>query len=102
MWIRLVFARVDPTKVEQVRDLYNSQELTDFFQAQKGHRFHYLLESPTNPDEIIFLTAWDSHEEMTAAFDSDAHKEVGGKFKPYLTAPSKRLVYEVHEKDQLH
>ena len=97
MWLRIVNAKADPTKVEDIRNLYNSQELSDFFNAQKGHRFHYLLESPTEPGDIIFLTAWDSQEEMAAAFDSDAHKKVGAKFKPYLVAPSEKKVYEVHE-----
>ena len=97
MWIRIVNAKANPSKVEDIRNLYNSQELTNFFNAQKGHRFHYLLESPTDPSDIIFLTAWDSQEEMTAAFDSDAHKKAGGKFKQYLVAPSERKVYEVHE-----
>lgn len=97
MWLRIVNAKADPNKVEDIRKLYNSQELTDFFNAQKGHRFHYLLESPTDSSDIIFLTGWDSEEEMTAAFASDAHKKVGGKFKQYLTGPSERNVYEVHE-----
>jgi hypothetical protein len=34
---------------------------------------------------------------MTAAFDSEAHKQVGAKFKPFLVAPSERMVYEVRE-----
>ncbi len=97
MWLRVVNAKADPSKVENIRTLYNSQELTNFFNTQKGHQFHYLLESPTDPGNIIFLTAWDSQEEMTVAFASDAHKEVGGKFKQYLVAPSEKKVYEVHE-----
>ena len=79
MWLRIVHAKADPAKVEEIRNLYNSQALTNFFNAQKGHQFHYLLESPANPSDIIFLTAWDSQEEMNAAFNSDAHQEVGGK-----------------------
>ena len=97
MWIRIVSAKADPAKVVEVRNLYNSQELTDFFTSQKGHRFHYLLESNTDPADIVFLTAWDSLEEMTEAFASHAHKEVSGRFKPYLVAPSERKVYEVRE-----
>ena len=97
MWLRLVHAKADPTRVEDVRNLYNSQELTEFFEAQQGHRFHYLLESSTKPGDIVFLTAWDSQEEMAAAFDSEEHKSVGGKFKQYLVAPSEREVYEIHE-----
>jgi quinol monooxygenase YgiN len=96
MWIRLVFAKADPGKVEEIRKLYQSQELTDFFEAQPGHRFHHLLESPTDRGDIVFLTAWASEEEMTAAFASEAHKVVGAKFKPYLVAPSERKVYEIH------
>ena len=97
MWIRLVFAKAAPAKVADARNLYTSQELTDFFEAQPGHRFHYLLESPTESGDIVFLTAWDSQEQMTAAFDSEAHKQVGAKFKPFLVAPSERMVYEVRE-----
>ncbi len=97
MWIRLVFAKPDPGKVEEIRKLYNSQELTEFFEAQPGHRFHHLLESPTDPEDVVFLTAWDSEAEMTAAFASEAHKRVGAKFKPFLVAPSERKVYQVHE-----
>ncbi len=81
----------------EIRNLYNSQELSDFFESQKGHRFQYLLESHAGSGDIVFLTAWDSFEEMTEAFASDAHKEVGGKFKQYLVAPSERKVYKVHE-----
>ena len=97
MWLRLVSAKAAPDKVTAIRELYNSQELTDFFQAQKGHRFHYLLESPTEPGDIIFLTGWNSEAEMIAAFESEAHKEVGGKFRQYLVAPSERKVYQVAE-----
>ncbi len=97
MWIRLVFAKADPGKVDEIRKLYQSQELTDFFEAQPGHRFHHLLESPTDRGDIVFLTAWNSEAEMTAAFESEAHKIVGAKFKPYLVAPSDRKVYEIRE-----
>ena len=97
MWIRLVFAKADPGQVEEMRKLYNSQELTDFFEAQPGHRFHHLLESPVDPDDVVFMTGWNSEAEMTTAFASDAHKKVGAKFKPFLVAPSERKVYEVHE-----
>jgi heme-degrading monooxygenase HmoA len=45
----------------------------------------------------MFVTAWDSQEEMTTAFASEAHKKVGGKFKPFLVAPSSVKVYQVHE-----
>lgn len=97
MWIRVVNSKADPTKVKNIRELYNSQSLSDFFESQKGHRFHHLLETDDGSGNIIFLTAWDSLEEMKTAFDSDAHKVAGGKFKPFLVAPSKRNVYEVHE-----
>jgi len=97
MWIRLVFAKADPGKIDEIRKLYQSQELTDFFEAQPGHRFHHLLESPTDRGDIVFLTAWNSEAEMTAAFESEAHEIVGPKFKPYLVAPSDRKVYEVRE-----
>ena len=97
MWLRFVSAKAEPSKVIEIRNLYDSQELTDFFALQKGHRFHYLLESHTDPGEIVFLTAWDSLEEMTEAFASDAHKAVGGRFKQYLGAASEINVYEVHE-----
>ena len=100
MWVRLVYAKAAPDKVSAIRELYNSQELTDFFQAQKGHRFHHLLESPTEPGDIIFLTAWNSEAEMVTAFESDSHKEVGGKFRPYLLAPSERTVYQVYESEE--
>ena len=97
MIIRVTFSHADPTKVEEIRSLYQSQELTDFFESQPGHRFHYLLESVDDKSDIIFLTAWDSVEAMDAAYASEAHKKVGGKFKPFLTAPSTRRIYEVHE-----
>ena len=97
MWLRMVSAKADTTKVVDIRNLYISQELTDFFASQQGHRFHYLLESQDDPGDIVFLTAWDSLEEMTEAFASDAHREVGGKFSPYLVGPSERKIYEVHE-----
>ena len=97
MWLRITNSKADPTKVEDIRNLYNSQELTDFFQSQKGHRFHYLLESSTEQGDIVFLTAWESEEEMVAAYASDAHKQVGGKFKQYLVAPSEKAIYEVFE-----
>ena len=97
MILRLTFAQADPNRVEEVRALYNSQELNDFFNSQKGHRFHYLLESPAEESNIIFLTAWDSQEEMDAAYASRAHRKFGGKFKPFLLAPSTKKIYEVYE-----
>jgi quinol monooxygenase YgiN len=97
MIIRLTFSHADPDKVTDIRALYLSQELNDFFNSQKGHRFHYLLESGEDKSDIVFLTAWDSVEEMDAAYASEAHHIVGSKFKPFLTAPSSKRIYEVHE-----
>lgn len=97
MILRLTFAQADPRRVEEARALYNSRELNDFFNSQKGHRFHYLLEAPAEEHNIIFLTAWNSQEEMDAAYASEAHQKVGGKFKPFLLAPSTKKIYEVYE-----
>ncbi len=96
MIIRITYSHAYPDKVADIRELYRSQALTDFFNSQKGHRFHYLLESK-EPGEIIFLTAWDSEKEMEEAYASEAHRQVGAKFKPFLRAPSTKQIYEVHE-----
>ena len=60
MWVHLTIIKMDPANADEVRDLYNSDEVSGVIRQQKGHRFHHLLESVNAPGESISLTAWDS------------------------------------------
>ncbi len=49
MFVRLTFTKSDPASAEAARSLYNSAEVSGVLERQKGHRFHYLLESADVP-----------------------------------------------------
>ena len=97
MWVRLTYVKVDPTHADEVRDLYNSDEISGVIRQQKGYRFHHLLESVDAPGESISLTAWDSREDAEAYEQSGAYKELVDKFGNYFTAPPDLRTYEIRE-----
>ena len=97
MWVHLTIIKMDPANADEVRDLYNSDEVSGVIRQQKGHRFHHLLESVNAPGESIFLTAWDSHEDAEAYEQSRTYKELVDKLGSYFTAPPELRTYEVRE-----
>ena len=97
MWVRLTYIKMDPAHADEVRDLYNSDEVSGVIRQQKGYRFHYLLESVNAPGESISLTAWDSHENAEAYEQSRTYKELVDKLGSYFTAPPELRTYEVRE-----
>ena len=97
MWVRLTYGKVDPAHVDELRDLYNSDEMSGVISQQKGHRFHHLLESVDAPGETISLTAFDSQEDAEAYEQSGTYKELVDKVRNYLTAPPELRTYEVRE-----
>ena len=80
MLVRFTYIKMDPTNLDEVRDLYNSDEVSGVIRQQQGYRFHYLLESVNAPGESISLTAWDSREDAEAYEQSGAYKELVDKF----------------------
>ena len=97
MWVRLTYVKVDPANGDEVRDLYNSDEMSGVISQQKGHRFHHLLESLDAPGETIPLTAFDSQEDAEAYEQSGTYKELVDKIRNYITAPPELRTYEVRE-----
>ena len=97
MWVRLTYGKVDPAHVDELRDLYNSDEMSGVISQQKGHRFHHLLESVDTPGETISLTAFDSQEDAEAYEQSGTYKELVDKVRNYITAPPELRTYEVRE-----
>ena len=97
VWVRLTYVKVDPANGDEVRDLYNSDEMSGVISQQKGHRFHHLLESVDAPGETISLTAFDSQEDAEAYEQSGTYKELVDKVRNYLTAPPELRTYEVRE-----
>jgi heme-degrading monooxygenase HmoA len=71
-FVRMTFTKSDPASAEAARVLYNSDEVSGVLERQKGHRFHYLLESADVPGEGVSVTAWDSRE------DAEAYERSGG------------------------
>ncbi len=97
MWVRLTYGKVDPAHVDELRDLYNSDEMSGVISKQKGHRFHHLLESVDAPGETVSLTAFDSQEDAEAYEQSGTYKELVDKIRNYITAPPELRTYEVRE-----
>ncbi len=97
MLVRMTFTQSDPASAEVARTLYNSEEVPGVLDRQKGHRFHYLLESVDVPGEGVSVTAWDSREDAEAYETSGAYEELVAKFVPFYTGPARLASYEVRE-----
>ena len=97
MWVRMTYIKTDPASVDEVRDFYNSDEVSGVIRQQEGYRFHHLLESVDTPGEAISLTAWDSQEDAEAYEQSGTYKELVDKIRNYITAPPELRSYEVRE-----
>ena len=96
-FLRMTFTKSDPACAEAARALYNSGEVSGVLSRQRGHRFHYLLESADVPGEGVFVTAWDSREDAEAYEMSGAYEELVAKFSHFYTAPARLGSYEVRE-----
>src|SRR5918998_1329196 len=66
VFVGMTFTQSDPASAEAVRALYYRDEISGVLERQKGHRFHYLLESVDVPGEGVSVTAWDSREDAEA------------------------------------
>ncbi len=97
MFVRMTFTKSDPASAEAARALYNSDEVSGVLARQKGHRFHYLLESVDVPGEGVSVTAWDSREDAEAYERSGAYKELVDKFRHFYTGPARLRSYEARE-----
>jgi len=97
MFVRMTFTQSDPASAEAARALYNSAEVSGVLDRQKGHRFHYLLESVDAPGEGVSVTAWDSREDAEAYERSGAYEELMAKFGQFHTEPARLRSYGVRE-----
>ena len=97
MFVRMIYAKMDPSKVSEARDFYNSEEISGAMRQQKGYRFNYLLESVDTPGEAISILAWDSREDAEAYEQSGVYQELIGRFRQYLVEPPELKIYEVPE-----
>ena len=97
MFVRMTFTQSDPTSAEAVRALYYRDEIWGVLERQKGHRFHYLLESVDVPGEGVSVTAWDSREDAEAYERSGAYEELVAKFRHFYTGAARLASYEVRE-----
>ena len=97
MFVRMTFTQSDPASAEAARALYNSAEVSGVLERQKGHRFHYLLESVDVPGEGVSVTAWDSRQDAEAYEMSGAYEELVAMFVEFYTGPARLRSYEVHE-----
>ena len=96
-FVRMTFTQSDPASAEAARALYNSAEVSGVLERQKGHRFHYLLESVDVPGESISVTAWDSREDAEAYERSGTYEELVAKFMHFYTGPARLGSYEARE-----
>ena len=94
MFVRMTFTKIDPASAEAVRALYYRDEIWGVLDRQKGHRFHYLLESIDAPGEGVSVTAWDSREDAEAYERSGAYEELVAKFRNFYTGPERLASYE--------
>ena len=97
MFVRMTFTKIDPASAEAVRALYYRDEIWGVLDRQKGHRFHYLLESVDVAGEGVSVTAWDSSEDAEAYETSGAYEELVAKFRNFYTGPARLASYEAHE-----
>ena len=97
MFVRMNFTQSDPASAEAARALYYRDEIEGVLERQKGHRFHYLLESVDDATEGVFVTAWDSREDAEAYERSGAYEELADKFGHFYTGPARLGSYEVRE-----
>ena len=96
MFVRMTFTKTDPAHSDEAIALFNSEQVSGVIGQQKGHRFHYLLQSVEDPTEGVTVTAWDSREDAEAyAQQSGPFKELLGKFTRWHTRPAEVRTYEV-------
>jgi heme-degrading monooxygenase HmoA len=95
MFVRMTFTKSDPATLDAVVPLYNSEEVSGVIGRQKGHRFHYLLQSVDEPTDYVSVTAWDSREDAEVYERSGTYEELTGKFMQSYTRPPRLRSYEV-------
>ncbi len=95
MFVRMIFTKIDPANAEAVRALYYRDEIWGVLERQRGHRFHYLLESVDVPGKGVSVTAWDSREDAEAYETSGTYEELVAKFRNFYTEPERLASYEM-------
>ncbi|MFZ5868835.1 MAG: antibiotic biosynthesis monooxygenase family protein [Thermodesulfobacteriota bacterium] len=94
MYVRMTFFKVQPKRMDELRDLYN-REVIPAHKSHKGIRFVHLLERLDNPDEAISITAWDTRADVEAYEKSGDYERLIGLFKEMYSGEPSLRSYEV-------
>jgi quinol monooxygenase YgiN len=84
MFLRLVSAKVQPGKLEELRHLYTNVVIPALLSV-KGCHYAYLIENTEEKNEAISLTIWDSQQDAENYERSGLFDELTDKIKHTLS-----------------
>lgn len=97
MVVRHTLMYLDPKRLDEAREFYNSEELTGVLRRLKGYRFNYLLELVDEPGEAVSVTTWETVDDAEAHEQSGLYADLVTKLGEWFTAPAELRTYEVSE-----
>jgi quinol monooxygenase YgiN len=94
MYVRMVFAKVKPGKMDELRNLY-VDEVIPLHKNHKGIRFVHLLEDLDTANEAVSITAWDAKGDLETYARSGDHQKVISQFREMFADEPILKSYEV-------
>lgn len=94
MYVRMTFFKVEPGKMDALRNLYVN-EVIPSHKHNKGIRFVHLLEALDAKDEGISVTAWDTRGDLETYEKSGEYQKTVAKFKEMFVEEPVLRSYEV-------
>jgi len=93
MWVHLTTLKIDPDKVEELKDLLYDEEFCKSCNERGG--LYGQLWQAEEPGTFLSLTVWQSRAKGEAFFKTQDYAEIVGRIKPLLKAMPSAASYEV-------
>jgi quinol monooxygenase YgiN len=94
MWVRLIEAKIQPDKMDEVRRIYN-EEIVPVVRAQNGNTDVFLMESVDRESEVISFTSWESKEAGDVYEESKTYAKMFNKVRHTFSGAPTLWSYEV-------
>ena len=94
MWIRLIEITIQPSKLEEMRKIYNEQIVPNV-KAHKGNIDVFLMESLERENQVISFTSWESEKDGDSYESSGAYVQNVNKVNHTFVGMPTLWSYEV-------
>jgi quinol monooxygenase YgiN len=94
--VRMTFVKFDPTKIEEVKSIYN-HDIVPVAREQEGNLGIRLLEPQDKSEDFISISEWRTQADADAYDRSGIYQKLVAKLEPFIVKPAVLKSYTTEE-----